>query len=139
MTSEDNLKQLIKSAGLNFTRPRKAILELLKEEHGPFSAEEISQTLGPEVCDQATIFRTLKQFCEKGLINSVSLNEGFIRYEYNDPHHHHHHLICRSCQKLETINECLVKDLELKLARKGYTEITHSLEFFGLCPTCSGA
>lgn len=132
-----DIKKLIKDAGLNFTIPRKEILQLLRTQHGPFSAEEIQQKIGPNCCDQATVFRTLKQFLAKGLINSVTLNEGFIRYEFNDPQHHHHHIICRNCQKLETIEECLVKGLENKLAQKGYTKINHSLEFFGLCPDCS--
>lgn len=134
---ERDLKNLIKNAGLNYTKPRKAILELLEKKHGPFSAEEIFKQLGPGVCDQATIFRTLKQFSTKGLVNTVTLHEGFVRYEYNDPTHHHHHLICRNCQKLETIDECDVLDLENKLAKKGYTQLSHSLEFFGLCPQCS--
>lgn len=137
MKNEAQIKQLIKSSGLNFTRPRKEILSLLTKQHGPFSAEEISKILGPQSCDQATVFRTLKQFSAKGLVNTVTLNEGFVRYEFNDPTHHHHHLICRHCQKLETIDDCDVLDLEKKLAKKGYTQLTHSLEFFGLCPTCS--
>jgi|AntRauTorckE6833_2_1112554.scaffolds.fasta_scaffold44742_1 Fur family ferric uptake transcriptional regulator len=136
-TKKDELRELIKSSGLNDTRPRRDILHLLKNEHGPFSADEILQMIGPGSCDQATVFRTLKQFLSKGLVNSISLNEGFIRYEFNDPKHHHHHIICRNCQKLETIDECLVKGLEKKLALKGYTKIDHSLEFFGLCPDCS--
>jgi len=134
---KDEQRELIKSFGLNDTKPRRDILRLLQKEHGPFSAEEILQAIGPESCDQATVFRTLKQFLGKGLVKAISLNEGFIRYEFNDPRHHHHHIICRNCQKLETIEECLVKGLENKLAQKGYTKIDHSLEFFGLCPDCS--
>lgn len=136
-TSDEKIKSLIKEAGLNFTRPRKEVLKILMHEHGPFSADELFHKLEVGLCDQATIFRCLKQFYAKGLITSVSLNDGFIRYEYNDPHHHHHHIVCRQCQKLETIDECFLNELEEKLAAQGYTQIKHSLEFFGLCPKCS--
>lgn len=131
-----NIKDLIKSSGLSFTKQRKAILEILVKEHGPFSADDICQLLPEGLCDQATVFRTLKQFKEKDLVRALTFDEGFMRYEFNDPHHHHHHIICKSCNSVEVINECILDEFQNKLAKKGFKEIQHSLEFYAICPDC---
>ena len=59
-----------------------------------------------------------------------------MRYEFNHGDHHHHHLICRICQKVETLDLCVVDALERLVKQRGYAEITHQLEFFGICPDC---
>lgn len=131
-----NLKELIKSRGMSFTKQRRSILEILVEEHGPFSADEIFQKLPDGLCDQATVFRTLKQFKEKDLVRALTFDEGFMRYEFNDPHHHHHHIICKTCQNVEVIDECILEEFQKKLAKKGFIDIQHSLEFYAICPNC---
>lgn len=130
------LKKLIKSHGMSFTKQRAAILEILVNEHGPYSADEITQMLPEGLCDQATVFRTLKQFKEKDLVRAITFDEGFMRYEFNDPHHHHHHIICKNCQNVEVIDECILDEFQNKLAKKGFTDIQHSLEFYAICPNC---
>ncbi len=135
----EEYKQFIKNAGLSFTKPRLAILEILVRDHGPFSADEIFKKLPEKMCDLATVFRTLKQFKEKNLINPVKFDEDFTRYEFNDPHHHHHHIICTQCQKMQTIEDCFLEQFEKKLQKMGFREISHSLEFQGVCPRCANA
>lgn len=133
------IKQLIKSKGLSFTKPRAAILKVLVEQHGPFSADEIFQLLPAKVCDLATVFRTLKQFREKNLITPVKLDDDCTRFEFNDPHHHHHHIVCTECQGLQTVEDCLLEEFEQKLQKMGYRDVSHTLEFFAICPRCAKA
>jgi Fe2+ or Zn2+ uptake regulation protein len=37
---------------------------------------------------------------------------------------------------VEIIDSCVAEDLTKLVAAKGYTDISHSLEFFGICRTC---
>jgi Fur family ferric uptake transcriptional regulator len=129
--------RLIKEKGLSITAPRKLILGLLMKEHGPFSAEEIMAKLPKNACDQATVYRCLKQFVEVQLVNTSFLEKDMAHFEYNDPHHHHHHIICKICKKIESLHDCLMDKLESALHKKGYKEIQHRLEFFAVCEDCS--
>lgn len=137
-TMEDALASL-KKAELKLTSPRKAILQALVDEHGPFTAEEVHKKVGRRVCDQATIFRTLASLEEVGILRRCEFGDGSARYEISDrPGHHHHHLICKKCRRVEMIEDCELEGLDRLAQKRGFTEVSHILEFFGLCPDCKG-
>ncbi len=53
---------------------------------------------------------------------------------------HHHHLLCRSCgRSVEIAGQAVVDWADAVAGQHGYTQITHTLEVFGLCPDCSPA
>jgi Fur family ferric uptake transcriptional regulator len=93
-------------------------------------------------CDFATVFRFIQILEKKNLVQRHTWNDRQLRYEIVAPQldgHHHHHLICKTCHRVEEIEACTVASLERELAKqKGYTDLTHSLEFFGVCPKCQG-
>jgi Fe2+ or Zn2+ uptake regulation protein len=37
---------------------------------------------------------------------------------------------------VENIDVCIVDRLSKVVAARGYTDISHKLEFFGICPAC---
>jgi Fur family ferric uptake transcriptional regulator len=133
---ETKITQLLKEKGLSVTAPRKMVLSLLLKEHGPFSAEEIYKKLPKNSCDQATVYRCLNQFVETQLVTTSYFEKEMVHFEYNDPHHHHHHIVCRICKKIESFHDCLLDKIESSLLKKGYKDIQHRLEFFGVCETC---
>ncbi len=50
---------------------------------------------------------------------------------------HHHHLVCRRCGGAIEIGGPAVEEWAEQLAAlHGYTDISHTLEVFGLCPEC---
>lgn len=136
---EVRIKNILKSKGLSSTRPRREILRLLLTRHGPFSVEQIMSEIPDGTCDQATIYRCLSQFTSNDIVREVRLGEDFTRYEYNDPDHHHHHIICKGCQKIESIDSCFIDPFLKKIVSMGYTQIEHALEFSALCPKCQKA
>jgi Fur family ferric uptake transcriptional regulator len=138
MKSKD-IKEIIKDSGLSITKPREAILKILIDKHGPFSADEIFEMLPEGVCDKATLFRSLKQFKEKEILTSIRFDEDFARYEFNHPGHHHHHIICKKCRKVTTLDHCFVKEIDEKIELMGYQNVEHRLEFFAICPECRTA
>ncbi len=131
---------ILRSVGLKVTIPRVMILERLSAEHGPFTVEEIQKGLpgraqGKEI-DVVTIYRTLAIFEQLKLVHQCDFGDGLTRYERSEPSHHHHHLICKSCKKVETLATCPVDGSSFRLPKTNYKDLSHRLEFFGICPSC---
>lgn len=125
--------------GLRLTRGRQAIIRELLATHQPLTLSELHSRVKSERCDFATVFRFIQILEKKKLAVRHAWNDRQLRYELagQPDGHHHHHLICKSCHRVEEIDTCTVVSLEKEVARqKGYAEVTHALEFFGLCPDC---
>ena len=125
----------LRAKQLRITEPRRLILGALIAEHGPFSMEDIHRLVKKNGCDLVTVYRTLPVLEDAGLVRRCDFGDGAARYEFNHGDHHHH-VICRRCQKVETLDLCVVDALERLVKERGYSEITHQLELFGICPAC---
>ena len=130
-------EKLIKEKSLSVTEPRKNILAFLLKNHGPFSMEEIHDGLGKKACDLATVYRSIVQFENSNLVERRYLGDEVLRYEYKDTDHHHHHIVCRICKSVSQMKYCFISEIEQMIRDKGYSDITHSLEFFGVCAKCN--
>ncbi|MCM0606579.1 MAG: transcriptional repressor [Xanthomonadaceae bacterium] len=135
---------MLRAAGLKVTPIRIHILELLAKDHQLLSIEGIHSSLKKGTADFVTVYRCIRKFEEVGILTSVALGDGLIRYELReDTHskdsHHHHHLICRICKVVELIQECTIKQIPPWLKKLGYSELDHRLDFFGVCPKCQRA
>lgn len=131
---------LLKEHHLKLTAPRKGIIALLMEQHGPFTIEELHQKMGAleakEAPDLATIYRTMTRFEELRIVNRCDFGDGTLRFELAHLDHHHHHIVCRKCRIVTPLDPCTI-DLEALLPKNhGFQEVSHKLEFFGLCPKC---
>ncbi len=128
----------IRTYGLKITKAREGLLEIFSSQKKPLEASETSRILSRKgiKADQATVYRALNTFVEKGVVREVYFNDGIVRYELsNKPEHHH--IICIECERVEDILDCSVEKIERQIAQKKGFEITsHSLEFFGICPQC---
>ena len=95
----------------------------------------------------ATVIRVVPFFMEDGYFTRVAIPrtleaqagaDGTTRHELRTGDgHHHHYLICRTCHKVEPVDDCVVERLEEEIAaERGYTAMNHSLQLTGVCPTC---
>ena len=128
-------EKLIKEKSLSVTEPRKNILAFLLKNHGHFSLEEIHDGLGKKACDLATVYRCIVQFENSDLVERRYFGDEKLRYEYKDSAHHHH-IVCRLCRSITKMKYCFISEIEQMIRDKGYSDITHSLEFFGVCANC---
>jgi Fur family transcriptional regulator, ferric uptake regulator len=135
VSSPEAIKERLRKVGLKVTQPRLALLQVLHDGHGPFSPEDLHRRLDSELCDLVTVYRCLSIFEGRGLVRRCVFGDGRMRYELEQTHHHHH-LICRHCGQVESLSQCVIKNMEAQLAVSGYSDISHSLEFFGTCPNC---
>ena len=118
------------------TGPRQLVLDLLRQEEHPLSARQIHEQLD---CDLATIYRSLRLLEEMTMVKRFDFGDGTARFELlgRDDDGHHHHLICRECKTVVELRDCFSKSLEQRIAQQhGFQNISHQLEFFGLCPAC---
>lgn len=131
------MTQSFKDAGIKSTGSRIAVLEILENDGTPMDVSMIIKSLDKMGLnpDQATVYRILNTFYEKGIIKRIEIGEGKYRYEKSDMDHHH--LICSDCGSITDVEdefmEKIEKEIELK---KGFLVKNHSLEFFGLCQNC---
>lgn len=137
--SERSASDLLAASGINRTKGKIRILQIISKAETPLSVAEIHNKM-KESCDLSTVFRAITQFKEKKLIQEINLDEGFCRYEISgtgDHHHHHHHIRCRKCGDIKNLEHCDLTLFEKAIKKLGFTEMEHKLEFSGLCSNCS--
>ena len=142
--SLDSLTDLLRRKGLRMTTNRRNLLQALLAAKVPQSLEQLQAAAAAyhpdhEAPDFATVFRLTALLEELKLARKVNLGRGSSHYELTDGRHHHDHLVCTDCGLVTPLEDaCPVEKLERQIARKhGFTQLTHSLEFFGLCGDCS--
>jgi Fur family ferric uptake transcriptional regulator len=126
----------IKQARMRITKPRLAIIESLEKHEGPISIERIHQHMGAEVCDLVTVYRCLSAFENLGMVRRSYLHNGTCLYELTLGTPRHYHIICKSCGQTDRVNYFPVEGLERMLTDRGYAQVSHVVEFFGVCPAC---
>jgi len=141
--NEDDFVELLKNKGLKVTNQRKIILEGLAsqpDEH--FTAEEIYEMVKekyPEI-GLATVYRTIQLFSDLELIESLNLDDGYVRYEIvkSNSKHHHHHLICLGCGRVFSFEGDLLDHLERQINETlGFRVENHEVKLYGYCKNCT--
>jgi Fe2+ or Zn2+ uptake regulation protein len=122
------VEEILKERGYKLTKPRLAVLQLLKGQKTPLSAREIFKELKQKY-DLVSIYRTLK-ILEKAEIPFAELINGEKKYHLSQGQHHH--IICERCGRSECI-PC--HHLFNKI--KNFTNIRHQLTLTGVCNKCN--
>ncbi|MFV0341722.1 MAG: Fur family transcriptional regulator [Anaerocolumna sp.] len=127
----------LKSADLKQTRKRILILSTLEAAPTALTVEELAEITSKEIkMSISTIYRALNALSEKNVVTKTLHQDGKAYFAINS-HNHKHVLICTLCNEKVAIENCPLETLEDNLTREtGYTITGHSLEFFGVCPTC---
>ncbi|MFZ5493778.1 MAG: Fur family transcriptional regulator [Verrucomicrobiota bacterium] len=126
----------IRTAGMRVTKPRIALIEALLRQEGPVSIERIHHEVGVRSCDLVTIYRCLAAFENLGLVRRSYLHNGTCLYEQTINTARRYHIICKACGRTDRVDYTLAGDIEQRLHEKGYAQISHVVEFFGVCPAC---
>ncbi len=133
--SQTHLVRRAESVFQRRTSPRRKLLDALLGRKGHFSAEEITRAM-PAV-GRATVYRTLAQLVDAGLLCRVLLDGGGLHYQ-TAPQQHHHHLVCIRCNRVQDVESCEVSEFAERIARSnGFAPATHRLEVYGLCHSCN--
>jgi Fur family ferric uptake transcriptional regulator len=131
----------LKSAGLRITQPRLAILAALGKRTHPTSIEQLHDELGAEACDLVTVYRCMSAFEEIGLVRRAFFHNGTALYEINLGQPTRYHVVCKTTDRVEELDaessaelHRTLRQIEEKLRARGYSDIGHIVEFFGVAP-----
>jgi Fur family ferric uptake transcriptional regulator len=122
------------------TRQQRAIRELLGQTDEFRSAQDLHQLLLQSSGDRiglATVYRALGRMADNGDVDVLVGPEGEALYRRCSSGHHHH-LVCRQCGATVEVDGPAVESWTRSVAAaEGFTEVSHTLEIFGLCARCS--
>jgi Fur family ferric uptake transcriptional regulator len=134
----------LKSAGLRITQPRLAILGVLSRHDQPTSIEQIHDEVGAANCDLVTVYRCMAAFEEIGLVRRAFFHNGTALYEMNLGQPARYHVVCKATNRVTELDPQTAEELrhaieavEAKLAARGYRQIGHIVEFFGVAPAAA--
>jgi Fur family ferric uptake transcriptional regulator len=107
------LRDVIRQAGLRSTHARVAILQQLQKANGPLTHAEIADALEPDGYDRTTIYRSLVELAEAGLLARMELGDHVWRYELRGGETadgpSHLHFLCVDCGKIECLDGTTVE------------------------------
>lgn len=127
----------LRTAGLRVTRPRLAVLEVLRE-GGHLDVDEIAARARQRLDSVSTqaIYDVLGALSRAGLARRIEPAGSPARYEARVGDNHHH-VVCRGCGQIADI-DCTVGGapcLEPGTA-DGFEVDEAEVTFWGLCPAC---
>lgn len=134
----------LKSAGLRITQPRLAILAALSNRPQPTSIEQLHEDVGVDNCDLVTVYRCMAAFEDIGLVRRAFFHNGTALYEINLGQPTRYHVVCKTTNQVEELDQETASELrraievvQEKLRSRGYSDVGHIVEFFGVTPQSS--
>ena len=126
------------TAGPRSTRQRTAVASARGDVDDFWSSQELHEFLRErgESVGLTTVYRTLRTMADAGEVDVIVREDGESVYRRCSGTHHHH-LVCRSCGAAVEIEGPAVEQwADAMAALHGYTQVSHTLELFGLCGHC---
>ena len=136
----DDFKKLLRANKLKYTKQRELILEIIYNNSGHFTPEDIYNLIKksyPEVkLGIATVYRTLTLLEESNIVSSLSFGAQGKKYEFGLGAHHDH-LVCLECGGIEEFFDETIEKLQEEIAKKFNFKMTnHIMKITGTCSAC---
>jgi Fur family ferric uptake transcriptional regulator len=83
-----------------------------------------------------TVYRHLQLLVDQGRVHAVQAGDRSVAYRWCSVEHHHH-VVCRRCGAgVEVSGDAFEEWVASAADSLGFTDVTHVLEVFGVCPAC---
>ncbi|MDP1920817.1 MAG: transcriptional repressor [Myxococcales bacterium] len=140
--SLDELKSVIRKAGLRSTSPRIAVLRRLSVASTPISHGELVEVLASDGMDRTTIYRNLVDLTEVGLVSRTDLGDHVWRFELkrgngNGDDARHPHFTCSDCGAVSCLPEVTLKVKQGKGVPRALTQQKVEIQLRGQCDACA--
>lgn len=141
LTPQERFEEFLQTRGLRNTAQRRFLIEQVFSRHQHFDVDMLSEQLprkgDKNYVSRPTVYRTLKEFVDAGLLRSFQL-EGRTVYEHDYGYPQHDHFYCTKCRKLlEFQSDELVQLRDRVAAEHGFRVSSHRLIIQGVCQDCS--
>ena len=133
----DRMIDRCESSGLRMTEQRRVIVDVLEKSKDHPDVDIIYTRVSKidKSISIATVYRTVKQFEEAGILQRVDFGDGRARYEDAKREHHDHLIDIQSGTVIEFVNH-EIEELQERIAEKlGYELRGHRLELYGIPKT----
>ena len=139
MCDQCNYRQILSDAGLNPTRHRVRVLEVVGNNTCPLNAREIFDTLRrSHSINRVTVYRILDSLVDNGIIERISGGRAsFFGLAPNAHHQRHPHFFCRLCGQVNCLTPQSVP-VDVAPLRRVFPGIINSVEVRvdGICKNC---
>lgn len=137
----ERFEEFVQSRGKRRSAQRRAIVEQVFSRHDHFDADDLLEQLrdvtGGRAVSRATVYRTLNELVESGLLREMDL-KGRKVYEHDYGYPQHDHLHCQRCGKLIEFSSDEIKRLREAVGREHqFRVLGHQLIINGVCSECS--
>jgi Fur family transcriptional regulator, ferric uptake regulator len=128
--------------GLRATVQRRLVLnaaELLAPDHFGVHdiLESVSETSKTLKLGRATVYRTLEQLVDAGILRKLQLDSGAAVFELIEGDVHHEHLICEVCGEVIEFESPEIERLQDEICeRLDFVPKNHILRITGVCAKC---
>jgi Fur family ferric uptake transcriptional regulator len=119
---------------------RLVVNEVMQDSDTFRSAQDIHHLLRSrgEAVGLATVYRNLQAMVDADEVDTLRNEDGELLYRKCSPKHHHH-LVCRNCGRVVEVKGPAVERWASHAAEEhGFVDVEHTVEIFGLCPSCRG-
>ncbi len=135
----------LSAIGQRYTSSRRRLVTALATAGKPLSLPELLELL-PDT-PQSSAYRNLALLTQTGVVQKLTSNDEFGRFELAEAltGHHHHHLQCSQCGVVTDIElsptfERAFARAEAELsAATGFRIARHEVSFDGVCGTCASS
>jgi Fur family transcriptional regulator, ferric uptake regulator len=133
-------EEYLQSRRLRNTPQKRFLVEHVFSRHSHFDADQLIDQLPRRGeaghVSRPTVYRTLKEFVEAGLLRSFEL-DGRSVYEHDYGYPEHDHLYCTECRKLlEFRSEALLKLRDDEAVKHNFQVRGHRFIVHGVCGDC---
>ncbi|NBV41867.1 transcriptional repressor [bacterium] len=123
-----------------YTLQKRAILDEIFKIRTHFEVESFIDRLRSDNSkfSRATVYRTIKQLLDAGLLQKIATRDGKVYYEKSVPDKQHDHIICNTCGRILEIKEDYIERyLSEYCDRIGFVPEYRSLHIYGQCSKCA--
>ncbi len=141
LTPQERFDEFLQSRGQRNTEQRRFLVDKVFSNHQHFDVDALIEQLPRKgeanYVSRPTVYRTLKEFVDAGLLRSFQL-DGRSVYEHDYGYPQHDHLYCTRCQKLIEFTSDDMMQLRTAVASEHSFRVTsHRLIIQGVCQDCS--
>ena len=139
----EKFREFLSTRSKRLTQERETIVREIFADHEHFDSDQIVSRLTQPGRDggrvsRATVYRTLRELENAGLIRRVARSNDREVYEHDYGYPQHDHFICTKCNQLVEFKNSEISDVLVKVAAEhGFRMRGHRLEVHGMCSDCA--
>lgn len=137
--NSSEIKKELNEKGIKNTNAKSILLHILKNSKAPKDVSYLhGECLKVTPVNLATVYRTLRQFNEKNIVQEFLGNDGVARYEYlHQGASSHPHFQCEACHQVICLGELHFDDaLYFSNMAKEHKINSINITLTGMCDNC---